>query len=307
MRQIAELSSAELIARLKHPGIYVRTGPFTIHIQTPLPILAHMLGLLYADFCLEANDSFADFHVRLIPSRNVRCWWCPQVLFFSDGISYFQPLARDLAFPLLEWGLNWCVVRSAHQYLIIHAAVVERDGHVLIFPAPPGSGKSTLCAALVHRGWRLLSDELALVCPTAGRIQPLPRPIALKGASIQVIRDFAPHALIGPEHVNTRKGTIAHVRPPTESIARAEQTAAPAWIVFPSYKTDSPTQLTPWPKARAFMRVADQAFNYSVLGAQGFETMAHLIAACDCFTFTYGDLDEAVTCLTNLERPRCAA
>jgi len=58
----------------------------------------------------------------------------------------------------------------------------------------------------VHRGWRLLSDELALVCPTAGRIQPLPRPIALKGASIQVIRDFAPHALIGPEHVNTRKG-----------------------------------------------------------------------------------------------------
>ena len=55
------------------------------------------------------------------------------------------------------------------------------------------------------------------------------------------------------------------------------------------------------------MRVADHAFNYSVLGAQGFETMAQLIAMCDCFTFTYGDLNEAVTRLTSLERPRCAA
>ena len=83
--KISEISSAELAARLKHPGIYVRTGPFTIHIQTPLPSLASMLGLLYADFCLEAHDGFADFHVRLIPARNMRCWWRPQVLFFADG------------------------------------------------------------------------------------------------------------------------------------------------------------------------------------------------------------------------------
>jgi predicted ATPase len=33
--------------------------------------------------------------------------------------------------------------------------VVERDGHALILPAMPGSGKSTLTAALVQRGWRL--------------------------------------------------------------------------------------------------------------------------------------------------------
>src|ERR1700752_2009251 len=132
MTKISDLSSAELTGRLKHPGIYVPTGRFLTHIQTPLPILAPMLGLLYADFCLEVHDSFADFHVRLVPSRTVRCWWRPQVLFLADGLSYFQPLARDLAFPLLEWGLSWCVVRSAHQYLIIHAAVVERDGHVLI-------------------------------------------------------------------------------------------------------------------------------------------------------------------------------
>jgi len=29
-------------------------------------------------------------------------------------------------------------------------------------PAKPGVGKSTLCAALAHRGWRLLAELLVL-------------------------------------------------------------------------------------------------------------------------------------------------
>jgi predicted ATPase len=39
----------------------------------------------------------------------------------------------------------------------------------VILPAPPGSGKSTLCAALVTRGWRLLSDELTWCAWTTAR------------------------------------------------------------------------------------------------------------------------------------------
>lgn len=80
---------------------------------------------------------------------------------------------------MFEWGLNWVVAQNAHQFLVIHAAVVERHGRALIFPGAPGSGKSTLCAALLSRGWRLLSDEMALISRQNGEVTPFFRVLSV--------------------------------------------------------------------------------------------------------------------------------
>ena len=69
----------------------------------------------------------------------------------------------------------------------MHAAVFERDSSAVVLPGPSGVGKSTLCAALVARGWRLLSDEVAMIRPQDGLLQPYPRPISLKNESIEMI------------------------------------------------------------------------------------------------------------------------
>lgn len=264
-------------------------------LQTTIPSVVDSLALLYADFPLESHHGFADFHVRLTTSMGMRRWWRPQALFFFEDQSPFEPLPLRVAVPFLEWSLNWCVSHHAHQYLIVHAGAAERGGRALLLPAPPGSGKSTLCAALAHRGWRLLSDELVLVRPRDGRVTPLPRPVSLKGQSIQVIRDYLPEATIGPATSDTRKGTIALVRPPRDAVARALEPADPAWIIFPSYQPQAPARLEPLPKARAFLRIAESCFNYSLHGARGFELLARLIDSCDSYEFSYSDLDQAIT------------
>jgi HprK-related kinase A len=104
----------------------------------------------------------------------------PQVLFRLDGVVPFRSLPLRHAVPIFEWGLNWCIVSRANNYLIIHAAAIEKGGHVAIMPGVPGSGKSTLTAGLVNRGWRLLSDEMALISLTDGSVTPLVRPISLE-------------------------------------------------------------------------------------------------------------------------------
>jgi ABC-type cobalamin/Fe3+-siderophores transport system ATPase subunit len=73
---------------------------------------------------------------------------------------------------------------------------VERNGKALLLAGPSGAGKSTLCAALITRGWRLLSDEAAMIRPDDGLIQPYPRPICLKNASIDLIAEAVPDAHI---------------------------------------------------------------------------------------------------------------
>ena len=294
MLTVASLPPAELRRRLLHPGLSLRTGGFINRITSSVPELASSIGLLYADYPLAGDAEFPDFHLGFHRSRGVRQWFRPQVRFTHDGVAPFVPMPLDQATPMFEWMLNWCVSSRAHSYLMIHAAVVEKDGCAAILPAPPGSGKSTLCAALVHRGWRLLSDELTLIGLDDGLVVPLPRPISLKNASIDVIRRYVPGAVFSRPVHDTLKGTIALVKAPADSIVRAAVRARPAWVVFPQYEAGAAAGLEPLAPARAFMQLAENSFNYSLLGPAGFDAMATLIERSDCYQFRYSVLDEAI-------------
>jgi len=290
---VAQLSDRELEQRLAGLGLRLRTGPVVARIQSRLPAVVRAIALHYAEYPTEGDESFADFRVRVDAPRNVRRWLRPQAQFFVDGNLPFAPLPLDQAFPMLEWGLNWCVSAHCHQYLIVHAAVIEKSGRALILPAPPGSGKSTLCAGLVNRGWRLLSDELTLIDIASCSVVPLPRPVSLKNASIDVIRAFAPTAAIGPAVHDTTKGSVAHMRAPSDSVRRGMEAARPGWIVLPRYQAGAAAQLTPLSKARGLMQMADNAFNYSAHGRRGFEFLTGFVGLCGCYEFAYGDLHEA--------------
>jgi len=297
---VADLSDRELEHQLAGPGLLLRTGPVVSRIQSRLPAIVRGIALHYAEYPTAADESFADFRVRVGRPRNLRRWLRPQAQFFVDGHLPFAPLPLDQAFPMLEWGLNWCVSAYCHQYLIFHAAVVEKSGRALILPAPPGSGKSTLCAGLVNRGWRLLSDELTLIEIASCSVVPLPRPVSLKNASIDVIRAFAPAAAIGPAVHDTTKGSVAHMRASTDSVRRATETARPGWIVLPRYQAGTDARLTALSKARGLMHMADNAFNYSAHGRRGFEILAQFVDQCHCYEFAYGDLDEAAVVFDEL-------
>lgn len=301
--KISDLSATQLRQRLQQNGLCIRTGPFVTRVQTTLAPAIEGIGSLYAGHALAQDDEFADFHISLAPSPGVRRWLKPQVLFLFDGTATFKPLPADQAFPMFEWGLNWCISSHAHSYLIIHAAVLEKHGHAVILPAPPGSGKSTLCAALACNGWRLLSDELALIRIADGNIVPLARPVSLKNASIDIMRDYAPGAVFSRKVSDTMKGTVAHMQAPADSVARADEPARPGWVIFPRYEAGADTRLAAFSKARAFMRAADNAFNYSLLGEAGFSTLAALIEASACHEFNYSKLDEAIDAFNQLQPP----
>ena len=299
--KLLQLPPAELRRQLGGAGVWLRTGPFSLKVQSRIPSVADGLAELYGQFEVRsAHEAFADFHVSVNPPATLRRWVRPQATFSFDGMRPFKPLPRDQAFPMLEWGLNWCVSTQAHHYLIIHAAVVEKNGLAAILPAPPGSGKSTLTAGLVLSGWRLLSDELTLIDRTTGLIHPLPRPVSLKNESIPLIRHFNRDAFLSRPTHGTLKGSVAHLRPPKESVRRQHEAGRPAWVVFPKWTAGAATRLTPRSRAQTFMFLARNAFNYSQLGQNGFDTAAHLIADVECHDFEYSQLEEAIAAFDRL-------
>lgn len=297
---LSELSQPELARRLCSEGLTLRTGPFVFRIFSPVPSVAEGMRLLYATNLLAADDEFVDFNVRLEWARGLRRWLRPQVRFVFDGESPFEPLPAGHAYPLLEWAMNWCISSHAHQGLLLHAAAVERQGMAVILPAPPGSGKSTLCAGLVSRNWRLLSDEVAMISLADGGVTALARPVSLKNKSIEVIRRFAPQAVFNRVSHGTSKGSVTHMRAPIEHVRRVDERARPRWVVFPRYVAGAAPTMKSRPKAESMLELGRNAFNYMVLGHQGFEALGDLVSDCDCYDFHYSDLDDAMAAFDEL-------
>jgi len=279
--------------------IYLRTGPFLTHLTTSSEPLLEALPSLYDPRCFVARPDFCDFHV-FVRSPPLRRWLRPKVEFLFEGAPTFTPSPPDHAVPMFESGLNWVISTTVQQYLIIHAAAVERGGRAAIIPGQSGSGKSTLCAGLAFRGWRLLSDELTLITPVTTELLALARPINLKNESIEVVRRLAPGLVFSRPAEDTIKGTIALVKPPEDSVARMEEPARPRWIVFPVYEKGAATRLGIRPRAESFVELAANAVNYGVLGELGFNTLAEVVTRSSCFELAYGDLEDAVRVLTEM-------
>jgi HprK-related kinase A len=271
-----------------------------MRLGTSLPELVAPLNLLYADFTIGDESEIPDFAVRLEPSSPVMGRLLGKARVLIDGVVAFDPFPRQQALPMFEWAVNWCVFTRPNQYLLLHSAVVERDGRALLLPGKPGTGKSTLTAGLIFGGWRLLSDEIGIVPPGTRRLLPLPRPVGLKDASIDIVRMLSPDATLGPASFGTRKGTVAHLRPPAGSVRRDKEPAEAHWIVFPQFEYGAGTEVRRISRPDALLRVGAEGFNYSILGAVGFETLAGLVEGCECYELRFGDLQQAIASVDDI-------
>lgn len=296
---ISDLSLNQIRKHLSS-GLRFRISSFDVSLKSSILQVAEHIQTHYGEYSLLEISDFVDFHIELSSPSILRRLFKPQVNFVFDGINPFKPLPFDQASAFFEWGLNWCIANYSNHFLIIHAAVVERNGLAFVFPGSPGSGKSTLCAALVCNGWRLLSDEMTLISSDDGLIYPALRPISLKNQSIELIKKSFPDSVFGQVVNDTVKGTVSHMRPPDQSVRMGTVPAVPAKIILPKYIKDADTSLTTLSKAKTLLRVADDCFNYHVLGENGFDLLSHVIEISDCYEFKYSRLDEAINLFSEL-------
>jgi HprK-related kinase A len=281
-------------------GLVVHLGPFRVHVSSDEPGFAQMFNRSYRALPRESSGTLAHFRVGVHRRSRLRRPWRPQVRFVFEGMHPFEPYPASHAFPMFEWGLNWCIATTAHQYLLLHCATIARNQRAVLMPALPGSGKSTLAACLVGEGWQLLSDEFGIVDPRSGLLLPMPRPIPLKNASIAVFRERGTGLELGPVYAGTRKGDVAHVLPPQQSLQQQNAAAVPALIIFPKYRASAALTLRRQPPHVAHTRLANNAFNYQVRGRQAFDVVSHMAVSLPAYELIFSDTDAAMATISDL-------
>lgn len=300
--RVGDLDLDAFRARLTTAGLGLQIGPFDVHIKARAACLTAALHRLYGDYPLLDNERVFSCHLRLDDVWSFTPKPVRRVRFTVDGRQPHEDMPAAQALAVLEWGFNLVIALRFHRFLMLHAAVLERNGGAVLMPAAPGQGKTTLCAALAHRGWRLLSDEFGLLRPGSTAFVPIPRPMPLKNASIEVLRRFATQAEMGPVIEGTIKGTVAHLRVPGASVEAAAHEAEARWVVFPRWQSNAPLSFVEVPRSEAFMSLARNAFNYEMLGQAAFETVRDIVDRSRCYRLVYSDLDEAVALFDRLAR-----
>jgi HprK-related kinase A len=298
--RIAELPVASLWHGLSSGGLGIDFGAARSRIRSTLPAIAPMVRTVYGGYMAEDPAGMFDVTVDLRRVAGLRGHIRAQCELLCEGARELEPFPLDTPLPLLEWGTNYALATRLYCYLLLHAGVVERGGRAIVMPALPGSGKSTLTAALSLRGFRLLSDEFGVVRMEDSRLLRMLRPVALKNESIDVIQRFEPAAVIGPRFPKTHKGTVAHLAPLASHVDARHEVAAPALVVFPRFDRTAGVELEPVKKMRAFARLAVNSFNYHALGPDAFDALGQLVEESSCWQLRYGDLEGAIKALGDL-------
>jgi HprK-related kinase A len=276
----------------------LQVGPVAFRIGSEWAEPIRALRRLYGGY--PEPEGACDFTVRLEAERPWRRLVRPAVAIRGD---YVLPDAAPLplAHGLLaaEMGMNLQMALGQRRYLLLHAGAVEREGRALLLTGESGAGKSTLSALLGERGWRFMGDEFALLDLADGALHPFPRAVSLKNDALRLFDGAAPDRL-GPVLTGTPKGTIRHLRPGPEAIARMREPARPALILFPRFGAEMPPAVRAVGAAELFMRLTQASTNYVALGRAGFDALTGLCRAVPARAIDYSSSEEAVALVERL-------
>lgn len=267
-------------------------APFHFQIYTDMPLVADNLRLMYGDRVHDVTGQsgvlpYIDYILHITHTNGIRRYFRPQARFKCDQYEPFKPLNHSQAFAMLEWGMNWAVASYEMEHVVIHSGVLALGDDAVLFPAPPGSGKSTMTAHLAFNGWRLLSDEMALITPLSQSVTPFVRPICLKNQSIELAKQWFTNAQFSSIAKDTHKGDVIHLAPPIHQPSDLHRPAMIKAIVFPQYQADADIDIIELNQSQAMHQLADNSFNYSVLGERGFNTLIGVVEKVRCFQISY--------------------
>jgi hypothetical protein len=229
-------------------------------------------GLPDLDYIVGRNGASAAFLIK----RAGR-----ELLTAPDDGTFLALLDEDVAIELQKL--------RADLYFI-HAAVLKRADAAVMLVAQSGGGKSTLCWALLHHGFRYLSDELGPVDLETLNVYPFPRALVLKAGP--------PTAYpLPPKTVRTSRTLHVTAADIPGGIIRGPVPLST--VFFLTYDPDAPApSVRRLSSGEAAARLYANALNPLAHAGEGLDGAIRLATKSRCFELTTAELAPTCALLT---------
>jgi hypothetical protein len=123
-------------------GAVAGIGSFSIAIglEASQPELERPIEDLYGSYPQLNPATLPDVTIALRPQRGGRRR--SAIRAFANGLAPYEAVPLRWALPVMEATINWFVWGHVARVLLLHAAVVERDGRAVILSGPSGPAKA---------------------------------------------------------------------------------------------------------------------------------------------------------------------
>jgi hypothetical protein len=218
-----------------------------------------------------------------------------QFFTFKDG----QPLgvsAAEQLLPRLVTLLRGAFISSVQNGFLIHAAFVARRNRGVLLCGLPRAGKTTLCTALVGRGFEYCSDDLVLVAPN-GQATGIPFAPAVKEGAWPLLAPYAPE-IIGLPTYRRDDGQYVRYLPVRMSDWPTPEIAC---VLLLARQPGAATALAAVEPLEVVCVILESAF--STKGSIEPETLrffARRIEAAKCYRIVYSEMEAAVRAVEEL-------
>ena len=212
---------------------------------------------------------------------------------FRDEIAVAASVPPEAAINVALDRIAYGLIVDLDDAVALHAASVGIGDSAVLIAGSTGSGKTSLAAWLVSRGFDFLSDEIAVAAD--GRVFTFPRPLLTKSRSDAVIELLKLHA-----------GATATAAGPGAALSipgSRPRTTTPGLLVFPRFEPAAPLRLGPLSAGRALLRLMEANLNARNLPDHGLAVLRDMAAKVPALEIRFPGFDA----LENVLDPLCAA
>ena len=238
---------------------------------------------------LEVPESSSDeTAVDIVETAN-------RLIVFRDR-EVFAECADITELAPIIYSLVWVAAVNNHEFFLdIHAGVIGDGAKCILLPAPQGSGKSTLTAALVHAGFQYFSDEVALLEEGSFNVFPVPLAICVKVSGIDALAKQFANLRELQVHQRADGKRVIYLPPPPQFRPPSGDAYPVAALIFPRYTPGAETILTRLSTCDALKRLLDECLVIrSPLDFTKIAALVQWMSQIPSYSLNFGSTDDAV-------------
>jgi hypothetical protein len=233
---------------------------------------------------------------RLNPNLSGTDTWLVSGTSESSSMLPVRAESRETAILHVEQdALEW-LLHNFHDAIIVHAALLSKNGKGVVIVGPSFAGKSTLAIALWRNGWSLMCDDIVFIDTFARAASPAPRRVSLRYESKDLVGESAWYEISNtPSCLATSKGLFFH---PQEVSGIQKQRTTPLSAIFFLARIDTvvgAAEVRPINPARGALALIPYAFNVRTLPfVEGLRRITPLVDEVSAYDLGRGDLQSMV-------------